>query len=137
MRTIPKWFGDEPSLADYAANTETLPTFVAESERVFAFLSLRRHFESAWEIDCIAVASQYRRGGAGRQLLAEAELWLKSQGAVLLQVKTLAEAHPSAEYAETRRFYFAAGFRPLEVFPALWAPHLPVLLMVKVLEHAS
>lgn len=34
-------------------------------------------------------------------------------------------------------FYFAAGFRPLEVFPALWAPHLPVLLMVKVLEHAS
>jgi len=137
LRTLPKWFGDEQSLTEYAANTETLATFVAESEGVCAFLSLRPHFDRAWEIDCIAVASHHRRGGVGRQLLGEAERWLKSQGANLLQVKTLAEAHPSSEYAETRRFYIGAGFQPLEVFPALWAPHLPVLLMVKFLEHAS
>jgi len=138
LRTLPKWFGDEKSLLEYAANTDRLPTFVAEeSGEVLAFLSLRRHFEEAWEIDCMAVASHRRGSGVGRKLHSEAEGWLKLQGARVLQVKTLAESHPSPEYAETRQFYRRHGFRPLEVFPHLWAPHLPVLLMVKDLAHAS
>jgi hypothetical protein len=28
-------------------------------------------------------------------------------------------------------FYYAMGFKPLEVFPELWAPHNPCLQLVK------
>ena len=49
------------------------------------------------------------------------------------QVKTLAASHPSPEYAQTRAFYEALGYVPLEVFPTLWAAHLPVLQLVKAL----
>lgn len=51
--------------------------------------------------------------------------------------KCHADSHPSAAYGETRRFYAALGYQPLEVFPALWAPHLPVLQMIKVLAASA
>lgn len=75
-----------------------------------------------------------RNGGVGRALHARAEDWLCSRGDQMLQVKTLAESHPSVAYAETRKFYDRIGYHPLEVFPTLWAAHLPVLLLVKVLN---
>jgi hypothetical protein len=49
------------------------------------------------------------------------------------EVKTLAAEHPGAEYAQTRAFYAAMGFLPLEAFPTLWSPYLPVLRLVKPL----
>ena len=135
LRTVPDWFGIEESLLEYASNTATLPTFVAEEEGKFVgFLSLRQHFPVAWEVDCIAVEGTRRNGGIGRALHARAEDWLSSQGAQILQVKTLSESHPSAAYAETRKFYRRIGYQPLEVFPTLWAAHLPVLLLIKVLN---
>lgn len=38
------------------------------------------------------------------------------------------------EYAETRAFYRARGYTPLEVFPTLWSPRNPALQLVKVLD---
>jgi ribosomal protein S18 acetylase RimI-like enzyme len=90
-----------------------------------------------WEVNCVAVDSEHRGQGRGARLHARAEEWLVDQGACTLQVKTLAESHPSTAYAETRKFYRALGFKPLEVFPTLWAPHLPVLQLVKVLPSAA
>lgn len=138
LRSLPDWFGHEASLLEYAANTAKLATFVAEDAgQVIGFLSLRRHFAASWEIDCIAVEGPRREQGIGRAMHAQAELWLYSQGAQLLQVKTLAESHPSAAYAQTREFYQRLGYLPLEVFPTLWEPGLPVLLLVKVLGCAG
>jgi GNAT superfamily N-acetyltransferase len=137
LRTLPAWFGDEQSLREYAANTGHLHTFLGEAEgKPAAFLSLRKHFHESWEVDCIAVAAPFRNRGLGRAIHSCAESWLIEQGASLLQVKTLAESHPSAEYAESRQFYVRLGYRPLQVFPDLWATHLPVLLMVKELRSA-
>lgn len=135
LRTVPDWFGIEESLLEYASNTATLPTFVAEDEgQIVGFLSLRQHFPASWEVDCIAVEGTRRNSGIGRALHARAEDWLCSRGAQMLQVKTLAASHPSVAYAETRKFYDRIGYHPLEVFPTLWAAHLPVLLLVKVLN---
>ena len=50
-----------------------------------------------------------------------------------LSVKTLASEHPDLNYAMTRRFYEAAGFIPLEVFPTLWEEGNPCLLMIRPL----
>ena len=75
--------------------------------------------------------SAYRNQGLGRALQDAAESWLATQGARVLQVKTLAQSHPSRHYAQTRAFYERAGYIALEVFPLLWEEGLPVLLLVK------
>jgi len=138
LRSLPQWFGIESSLLEYVEATKRLPTFIAaEGSEVVAFVSLERHFAQAWEIHCIAVHASARGNGIGRSLLVHAEAWIREQGAKVLQVKTLAATHPSESYAQTRRFYEAMGFVPIEVFPDLWAPHLPVLQMAKVLQNAG
>lgn len=132
LRSLPEWFGIEQSLLEYARNTDTLPTFVAEDAgSLTGFLSLRQHFPHAWEIDCVAVHASRRGTGAGNALLAAAESWLRVQGAQFLQVKTLAPSHPSQAYAETRHYYEAVGFQPLEVLPDFWGAGVPVLVYVK------
>jgi GNAT superfamily N-acetyltransferase len=134
LRTLPRWFGIESSLVQYVRDTETLPTFVArERDELVGFLTAREHFAEAWEVHCIAVQASHRLHGIGRALHAHVEDWLVSRGCRLLQVKTMAESCPSPEYAETRRFYASIGYTPLETFPTLWGPKLPVLQLVKVL----
>jgi len=44
------------------------------------------------------------------------------------------KAPVSPGYAATRRFYEAIAFEPIEVFPALWGPDNPCLLMLKGLS---
>ena len=50
-----------------------------------------------------------------------------------LQVKTLSETHPDPNYASTRAFYQAMGFRKLQELPGLWGEANPCLRMVKSL----
>lgn len=134
LRSLPDWFGIEEALQKYALDSASLPTFgVSDADRLHGFVSLRQHFADSWEVHCIAVHSDSRRSGLGRKLLAHSEGWLVAQGARLLQVKTIAESHPSAAYAQTRRFYQSQGFFPLEAHPTLWGPANPVLQMVKSL----
>jgi GNAT superfamily N-acetyltransferase len=138
LRSLPRWFGVESSLIEYAKATHELPTFVAlDANKVVAFLSLEQHFAASWEVHCIAVHAAWRGKGVGRALHQHAEHWLLGKGVTLLQVKTLAATHPSLEYGETRRFYECLGYQPVEVFPKLWAPHLPVLQLVKGLAGAG
>ena len=138
LRTLPRWFGIEESLLEYAQNTGHLPTFVAkDKEAIVGFLSLQQHFAQSWEVNCVAVDLAYRGQGLGRRLQEAAEAWLVSSGATVVQVKTLAASHPSTAYAETRKFYEALGYVPLEVFPTLWEAHLPVLQLVKPLRSAA
>jgi len=135
LRTLPLWFGHEGALMEYAENTAKFQTFVAEENGlVIAFLSLQCHFPTSWEVNCIAVDAAYRNRGVGQALQSRTEEWLKGQGAKTLQVKTLAEAHPSPEYAQTRKFYESVGYIPVEVFPTLWGVGLPVLQLVKILH---
>ena len=84
----------------------------------------------------MAVHASHLRTGIGSALLAHSEDWLRRAGVSYLQVKTVAAASASKEYAETREFYRAKGFTPLEVFPALWSPRNPALQLVKVLNAA-
>jgi GNAT superfamily N-acetyltransferase len=137
LRSLPGWFGIEESLQMYVRDTATMPTFAIEAEtRLLAFATLKQHFPAAWEVHCIAVMASARGTGLGRQLLAHVELWLREQGARFLQIKTIAAAHKSPQYAETRKFYEAMGYTPLEVFPSLWSPGNPAMQLVKSLSAA-
>ena len=70
------------------------------------------------------------RSGTGRRLLAALEADCREKGFRFLQVKTVAAGHYE-EYDRTRLFYEAMGFTQLEVFPTLWDPWNPCLVMVK------
>ena len=138
LRTLPKWFGIEESLQEYVRDTETFPTFVARvGSRIIGFLTVREHFPRAWEVHCLAVEVTSRNQGVGRGLHAHVEKWLAARGVRFLQAKTIAASSPSVEYAETRAFYVALGYEPLEEFPLLWEPRLPVLQLVKELANAA
>jgi GNAT superfamily N-acetyltransferase len=132
LRSVPQWFGIEEALRRYVSDTAVLPTFAIHSgERLEAFLSLREHFPRAWEVHCMAVRADGRRRGFGKALVIHAEDWLVEKGADVLQVKTVAQKQTASPYDETRLFYFAMGFTPLEIFPELWAPQNPCLQLVK------
>ena len=137
LRSLPDWFGIEQALQDYVADADRHPTFFAVAPAPVAFITVRQHGPQAWEVHCMAVHAACRGTGIGRRLHAHVESWLQAQGALVLQVKTLAPSHPSAAYAETRGFYGRLGYLPLEVFPALWGPRLPVLQLVKWLGGRS
>jgi len=135
LRSLPRWFGIEKALLMYVADSVDKPTFGAEVEgRLIGFLTLGQHFPSAWEVHCIAVSAPYRNHKVGSRLLAVAERHARAEGVRFLQVKTVAGTSPSPEYADTRRFYEARGFVPLEVFPTLWDPWNPALQLIKALD---
>lgn len=134
LRSLPKWFGIEESLMEYVADTGQKPTFAIESDgKVVAFLSLHEHFPESWEVHCIAVHADFRGKGQGSHLLAHAEDWLRGRGAKLLQIKTIAETKNDPYYAETRAFYLAKGYTPVEVFTTIWQPWNPALQLIKIL----
>lgn len=135
LRSLPRWFGIEEALVTYVADSAVKPTFAAEADgQLTGFITLTQHFPEAWDIHCIAVAAGSRNGGVGTALLDHAERYLAEQGAKFLQVKTVAHTSPSPEYVQTRKFYEAKGFTPLEIFPDLWHPRNPALQMIKALK---
>ena len=134
LRSLPRWFGIEEALTRYVADSAVKPTFAAEIENELAgFVSLTRHFPESWEVHCIAVMAHHRNAGVGSALLDHAERFAQSEGARFLQVKTVAQTSPSTAYAETRKFYEAKGFNPVEIFPELWNPRNPALQLIKVI----
>ncbi len=49
----------------------------------------------------------------------------------------IAETSPSKEYTETREFYRARGYTPLEDFTTLWSPRNPALSWTKCCLHSA
>lgn len=134
-RSLPAWFGIEEGLQDLRACAERGPGYVAMSndDTVTGFVTLAQPFPETREITWMAVAPDRRRQGIGRALIDTAASEARNAGAQLLHVKTLADSHPSPEYAQTRAFYRAVGFERLIVLPDLWGPENPCLLMVRPL----
>jgi GNAT superfamily N-acetyltransferase len=138
LRSLPMWFGQEGAIVEYVADASRLPTFAGiEGEEVGGFLTLRQHSPQSFEISCLAVHALYRGHGLGRALVDFASSWAAARGGQFLQVKTIAAASPSPEYAQTRAFYAQMGFVPLEVFPTLWSARHPCLQLIKHIKHGA
>jgi ribosomal protein S18 acetylase RimI-like enzyme len=138
LRALPDWFGIEEAIIQYRQAIDRLPTLLAyDGEQVVGFLSLKQHNPYAAEIYVMAILPEMHRRGIGRALVGAAEEHLRDNGTQYLQVKTLSPSHPDPNYARTRAFYLAMGFRPLEEFKTLWDAHNPALLMVKCLTAAT
>jgi GNAT superfamily N-acetyltransferase len=131
---LPQWFGIADAKAAYIAAASETPMLGCYDERVFAgFLSLKRNTPFPAEFYVMGVKRRFHRQGIGRALIDEALQFCGRQGVQFLTVKTLAPSHPDPHYEATRKFYEAAGFRPVEIFPTLWGSSNPCLLMVRSL----
>jgi GNAT superfamily N-acetyltransferase len=135
LDALPSWFGVPESVEDYVAKADENPTVIAsEHGEDVGLLTLLLHTPYAAEVYVMGVLPERRRSGIGRHMLELAETWLRARDIGYLQVKTLSPRHPDPGYVETRAFYFASGFRPLEEFPDLWQPENPALQMIKTLS---
>jgi GNAT superfamily N-acetyltransferase len=143
LRSLPDWFGIEPSIVEYVTKAHELPTYLAwpgvgsaaqiTERRPVGVLLAARHFPESAEIYLMAVEPAMHRRGIGKALIEALEADLVADNVQLLQVKTLAPSQVDASYDRTRQFYSRMGFRPLEEFHELW-PGNPCLIMVKVLS---
>lgn len=136
LRGLPEWFGIEEALTGYAEQARVLPTYAATDDGDTVGVCLvRRHNRYSAEIYLLAVKRALHRQRIGKELLAEVERDLAEAGTEFVQAKTLGEAHESPEYAATRKFYEALGYRALEEFDenTIWSDN-PCLVMVKSLS---
>ena len=135
LRALPEWFGIEAATQGYIDSAQTKETLLATVDgTAVGFLMIERHFPESAEIYCIAVLPDYHAKGVGKLMLEDAEAHLKADGVRFLQVKTVGPERECPQYAKTRAFYQAVGFEPLEIFPTLWDPDTPCLLLLKTLE---
>ena len=132
LRCLPDWFGIEQAIVHYSSEIGRLPTFLAcNSGQVIGFQSIKQHNPFSAEVYVMGVKPEAHRRGTGRALMDEAQGWLRTQGIEYLQVKTLGPSHSDLNYAKTRAFYAAMGFRPLEEFKQIWNEQNPCLILVK------
>ena len=137
---LPDWFAIPESVVKYIDEVRTRSMSVAldesahgASDAIVGFATLERVTPVVAEIHLIAVVPGLHRRGVGRALLASIEAAARAQGAAMLTVKTLAPTVVYAPYDATRAFYRGCGFVPLAIFPDLWDPENPCLLMGKSL----
>ena len=133
LRSLPAWFGIEESTQEYIEAAKRLPTLVAKADDApVGVLLWERHFQESAEIHLMAVDPSHHRRGVGRALVDRVEETSRADGVRLLTVKTLGPSRPDPNYDQTRLFYSACGFLPVEEFHDLW-PENPCLLMIKTL----
>jgi GNAT superfamily N-acetyltransferase len=101
-------------------------------EDVLGVLLLDQRYPTSAEVHLLAVRRKHHRKGIGRSLMEHVEADLRAQGVRLLSVKTLGPSASDPGFDQTRAFYTACGFHPVEEFPDLWVDS-PCLLMVKAL----
>lgn len=132
LRSLPEWFGIESAIVSYSTEIEHSPTFLAHrSGHTVGFLTLKIHSPFSAEIYAMGVRQPHQRQGIGQCLVQKAQEWLKQQGFEYLQVKTLGPSNDDQNYAKTRAFYSANGFRPLEELKQLWNEQNPCLILIK------
>lgn len=135
LASLPDWFGLPEANARFAAEARGLPMFVARSAaEAVGIATLRQHFPATAELHLIAVKPGHHRHGIGQRLIQAIADHLRPTATRHLTVKTLAPSAGDLAYARTHRFYAAQGFLPLEVFPTLWDPENPCLLLAKTLS---
>lgn len=134
LATVPEWFGQPASNAEYIEAACTKETWTVRDAvgAVVGVTLVDRHFPTVAEVHLIVVDRAAHGAGIGTAMLSALEADARARGVRLLEVKTLGASHPDPAYARTRHFYEKYGFLPLEE-TELWGEGTPCLIMVKPL----
>ncbi len=132
------WFGLDEGLREMRAALRSDLGFIGVmGEQVVGFVTAKPGFPETWEITWLAVTPARHRQGVGHRLVEAVGDRARQTGARVLLVKTLADPHPSPEYAQTRAFYIAIGFLRLAVVPEVWGPANPCLFLARPLSRPA
>lgn len=133
LAALPDWFGIPSANEHYVTAAASKDSYLAQLDGVTVGVALvDRHFPATGEIHLIAVALEHHGSGVGSALVAALEQDLQTDGARLLEVKTVGASYEDEGYTATRAFYEARGFLPLEEVEGLdWDG--PTVIMVKPL----
>jgi XTP/dITP diphosphohydrolase len=135
LATLPDWFALPEANVRFEQEARDLPMLVARSGgETIGFATWRQHFPASAELHLIALKPGHHRHGIGARLITALESFLRPTATRILTVKTLAPEAGDLHYARTHRFYAAQGFLPVEMFPTLWDPENPCLLLAKTLS---
>jgi len=130
LRSLPQWFGIENAIIDYSHDLGNLDGFAAfDGDKLVGFVGLKRYQTRSVEINVMGVLPDYRNMGLGTRLLEKVESSLSNE-IRLIHMKTLAPSHPDESYRETRAFWEAKGFIPMDAHE-LWGDANPCQVMVK------
>jgi N-acetylglutamate synthase-like GNAT family acetyltransferase len=134
MRALPAWFGIEHAIQSYAKDLESCDGFTAVDDgNVVGFVGLKRYGPHAIELNVMAVLPRHRRKGIGSALLRAVESEARESGVSFLHTKTLSASRQNEAYDQSREFWRAVGFLPLDEH-LLWGPSNPCLVLLKVLR---
>jgi GNAT superfamily N-acetyltransferase len=130
VASLPAWFGVDEGIRECARDVRAQTGLVSEVDgRITGFLTYVRHSPATAEITWMGVHASERGRGTGTALMERLVTGLSASGARLLLVKTLSDrVDPGPEYAATRAFYTARGFRPAAELD-LYGPENPIQLM--------
>ena len=130
IASLPDWFGLQEGIDECAEAVRTQPGLVCErGDRVVGFLTVVRPSGVTAEISWLAVHANDRGDGVGTKMVEALVADLSGTGVRLLLVKTLSDREdPGPEYAATRAFYLARGFRPAAELD-LFGPENPIQLL--------
>jgi GNAT superfamily N-acetyltransferase len=103
---------------------------VGPSGEVIAFLTWKRHNDTAAEVTWMAVHASLRHRGVGTTLVSRLERLLAAQGFNHLSALTSASSHT---YAPTRAFWRSRGYAPVLELDELWDTDV-ALVLSKTLE---
>lgn len=135
LDALPEWFGDPEAIDNYvsaAGDSEFVSRVAIVSGNVVGVSLTRRHFRESAELHLIAVDPTARGRGVGRALVNQVASDLREDGCKLLAVHTVGASFDNEPYADTRAFYQAIGFYPLEEHVNLdWGG--PTLILVRTL----
>jgi N-acetylglutamate synthase-like GNAT family acetyltransferase len=130
IASLPDWFGMQEGIDECAEAVRTQPGLVCERDgQVVGFLTVVRPSDVTAEISWLAVHAGDRGDGVGTKHVEGLAADLSGTGVRLLLVKTLSDREdPGPEYAATRAFYLARGFRPAAELD-LFGPENPIQLL--------
>ena len=135
LEQLPDWFGDPQAIDNYevhAADDEFASLVAREGGQIIGVALIARHFQESAELHLIAVTPAARGRGVGRALTERACLDLTQDGCRFLTVHTVGASFEHDGYRQTRAFYQALGFTPLEEHSGLdWAG--PTLILARSL----
>jgi ribosomal protein S18 acetylase RimI-like enzyme len=126
---LPEWFGNDEGIEQCRRAVRTHEGLVADAgEELLGFLTFERLWPETAEITWLAVRRESRRRGVGRALVHALEERL--EGVELIAVKTLSSKAQYEPYEQTRAFYSALGFLPVQELD-IWGDQNPCLLMAR------
>jgi GNAT superfamily N-acetyltransferase len=135
IASLPEWFGLQEGIDECARAVRSQSGLVCELDGdVIGFLTVVRPRPTTGQISWLAVHSTERGKGAGTALVHRLIHDLSAEGVRLLVVETLSDrVDPGPEYAATRAFYLARGFKPAAELD-LFGPENPIQLMAMRLD---